>query len=73
MDKKYKMNKEKSISLLNEAIADELRALHQYMYFHFHCDDKGYDLLADLFKKPLSKRCSMLRNWQSECFSLAGM
>ncbi|MDZ7775067.1 MAG: ferritin-like domain-containing protein [Bacteroidales bacterium] len=51
MDKKYKMNKEKSISLLNEAIADELRALHQYMYFHFHCDDKGYDLLADLFKK----------------------
>jgi bacterioferritin len=21
------------------------------MYFHFHCDDQGYDLLADLFKK----------------------
>ncbi len=51
MEKKYKMNKEKSIELLNEAIADELKALHQYMYFHFHCDDKGYDLLADLFKK----------------------
>lgn len=49
--KKYKMNKDKSVELLNEAIADELRALHQYMYFHFHCDDKGYDLLADLFKK----------------------
>ncbi|MCF8230678.1 MAG: manganese catalase family protein [Bacteroidales bacterium] len=45
------MDKEKSIKVLNEAIADELRALHQYMYFHFHCDDKGYDLLADLFKK----------------------
>jgi len=45
------MNKEKSIKVLNEAIADELKALHQYMYFHFHCDDKGYDLLADLFKK----------------------
>jgi bacterioferritin len=21
------------------------------MYFHFHCDDQGFDLLADLFKK----------------------
>jgi bacterioferritin len=21
------------------------------MYFHFHCDDQGYDLLADLFRK----------------------
>jgi len=43
--------KEKSIELLNKAIADELTAVHQYMYFHFHCDDQGYDLLAGLFKK----------------------
>ena len=43
--------KEKSIELLNKAIADELSAVHQYMYFHFHCDDKGYDLLANLFKR----------------------
>lgn len=42
---------EKSIELLNKAIADELYAVHQYMYFHFLCDDKGYDLLAGLFKK----------------------
>jgi bacterioferritin len=21
------------------------------MYFHFHCDDQGYDLLAGLFKR----------------------
>ncbi len=41
----------KSIELLNKAIADELYAIHQYMYFHFHCDDQGYDLLANLFKK----------------------
>jgi len=40
---------EKSIELLNCAIADELTAVHQYMYFHFHCDDQGYDLLATLF------------------------
>jgi bacterioferritin len=42
---------EKSIELLNKAIADELYAVHQYMYFHFHCDDQGYELLAGLFKK----------------------
>jgi bacterioferritin len=42
---------EESISLLNKAAADELAAVHQYMYFHFHCDDQGYDLLASLFKK----------------------
>ena len=43
--------KEKSIELLNKAVADELAAVHQYMYFHFHCDDQGYDLLAKLFKR----------------------
>lgn len=43
--------KEKSIELLNAAVADELTAVHQYMYFHFHCDDQGYDLLANLFRK----------------------
>ncbi len=45
------MKKEKSIELLNKAIADELSAVHQYMYFHFHCDDQGYDLLANIFKR----------------------
>lgn len=43
--------KEKSIELLNRAVADEMTAVHQYMYFHFHCDDQGYDLLASLFRK----------------------
>jgi len=42
---------EQSVELLNKAIADELTAVHQYMYFHFHCDDQGYDLLASLFKQ----------------------
>ena len=42
---------EKSIELLNKAVADELYAVNQYMYFHFHCDDQGYDLLAKLFKR----------------------
>ena len=42
---------QKSIELLNNAVADELFAVHQYMYFHFHCDDQGLDLLAGLFKR----------------------
>lgn len=42
---------EKSIELLNRTVAEELSAVHQYMYFHFHCDDQGFDLLAGLFKR----------------------
>ena len=43
--------KEKSIELLNKAVADEMAAVHQYMYFHFHCDDLGYELLSNLFRR----------------------
>jgi len=42
---------EKSIELLNKAVAEEMSAIHQYMYYHFHCDDQGYELLAALFRK----------------------
>jgi bacterioferritin len=45
------MNREKSIELLNRAAADELHAVHQYMYFHFHLSDQGYGPLAGLFKR----------------------
>ncbi len=45
------MDRSKSIELLNKAIAEELTAIHQYMYFHFVLDDLGYDLLAGLFKR----------------------
>ena len=41
----------KSIELLNKAVADELTAVHTYMYFHFHCDDQGFELLSALFRK----------------------
>ncbi len=42
---------EKSIELLNKAVSEELSAVHQYMYFHFHLDDQGYDLLSSMFKR----------------------
>jgi len=45
------MDREKSIRLLNEAVGDELQAVHQYMYFHFHLDDLGFGPLAMLFKR----------------------
>jgi bacterioferritin len=45
------MDKTKSIELLNKAVADELQAVHQYMYFHFHLDDQGFAPLANLFKR----------------------
>ena len=43
--------RERSIELLNKALGEELSAVHQYMYFHFHLDDLGYHPLAGLMKK----------------------
>jgi bacterioferritin len=45
------MELSKSVDLLNTAVADELQAVHQYMYFHFHLDDQGFKPLAQLFKR----------------------
>ncbi|MCP4249569.1 MAG: bacterioferritin [bacterium] len=45
------MDTEKSITLLNAGVADELHAVHQYMYWHFHVDDQGFAPLAGLLKR----------------------
>ncbi len=45
------MDRKKSIQLLNEGVGDELQAVHQYMYFHFHLADQGFAPLANLFKQ----------------------
>ena len=44
-------NRKKSVEVLNKAVQEELFATHQYMYFHFHCEDMGYKPLADLFHR----------------------
>jgi bacterioferritin len=44
------MNRETSINPLNKAVADELSAVHQYLYFHFHLEDQGLGPLAVLFR-----------------------
>jgi len=64
--------KEKSIELLNNAVKDELAAVHQYMYFHFHCDDQGYDLLAGLFKKTAIDEMIHIENLADRILFLKG-
>ena len=49
--REFAVNREKTIELLNTAVGDELSAIHQYLYFHFHLDDQGYDHLAGMFKR----------------------
>lgn len=46
VEKKY----QRSVELLNNALAEENTASLQYMYFHFICEDKGYRPLAKYFK-----------------------
>jgi len=48
------MDKQLSCDLLNKAVADELQAVHQYMYFHFHLDDQGFGPLSVLFSSYLA-------------------
>ena len=45
------MSTKKSIELLNKGVADELQAVHQYMYWHFHLADQGFGPLATLFRR----------------------
>ncbi len=42
---------ERSIELLNKAVAGEITASMQYMLFHFICEDKGYRPLSKYFEK----------------------
>jgi len=63
---------EKSVELLNKAVADELSAVHQYMYFHFHCDDRGYDLLAGLFKRTAIEEMTHIEQLAERILFLKG-
>jgi bacterioferritin len=45
------MDAKKSIALLNKGVADELQAVHQYMYWHFHLDDQGFGPLSLLLRQ----------------------
>jgi bacterioferritin len=53
-------------------VADEMAAVHQYMYFHFHCDDQGFDLLANLFKKTAIEEMLHVENLAERILFLGG-
>jgi len=63
---------EKSVELLNKAVGDELAAVHQYMYFHFHCDDQGFDLLAQLFKRTAIEEMQHIEHVSDRILFLKG-
>lgn len=63
---------EKSIELLNKAVGEELTAVHQYMYYHFHCDDMGYDLLAGLFRRTAIEEMLHIENIAERILFLKG-
>jgi bacterioferritin len=63
---------ERSIELLNNAVGDELSAVHQYMYFHFHCEDQGYDLLAGLFLRTAIEEMNHIERCAERILFLGG-
>ncbi|MCP4658572.1 MAG: bacterioferritin, partial [bacterium] len=63
---------EKSIELLNQALADELSAVHQYMYFHFRLDDLGYQPLATLLKQTAIEEMQHAENLAERILFLGG-
>ena len=63
---------ENSVGLLNKAVADELSAVHQYMYFHFHCEDQGYDLLASLYIRTAIEEMNHIERCAERILFLGG-
>jgi bacterioferritin len=66
------LDKQKSIGLLNKAVADELGAIHQYMYFHFHLDDQGFGPLAALFKQTAIREMGHVETLAERILFLGG-
>jgi len=66
------MNREQSIRLLNLGVADELQAVHQYMFFHFHLTDQGLERLAALFKRIAIQEMGHLERFAERILFLKG-
>jgi len=66
------MDRDKSIQLLNKGVADELQAVHQYMYFHFHLTDQGFGPLAALFKRIAIQEMGHLERFAERVLFLKG-
>ncbi|TVR44473.1 MAG: bacterioferritin [Planctomycetota bacterium] len=66
------MDRSKSIELLNTAIGDELQAIHQYLYWHFHLEDQGLIPLAMLFRKTAIEEMHHLSKLSERVLFLKG-
>lgn len=66
------MDRKKSIDLLNAAIADELQAIHQYLYWHFHLEDQGLMPLAVLFRTTAIQEMGHLSKLSERVLFLKG-
>ena len=51
---------------------DELAAIHQYLYFHFHLDDQGFGTLATLFKKTAIREMGHVEQLAERALFLGG-
>jgi bacterioferritin len=49
-----------------------MSAVHQYMYFHFHCEDQSYDLLAGLFMKTAIEEMGHIEKCAERILFLSG-
>ena len=63
---------ERSIELLNKAVADELSAVHQYMFFHFHCEKQNNELLSGLFSKTAVQEMRHVQRCAKQILLLGG-
>jgi bacterioferritin len=66
------MDRQRSIDRLNRAVADELAAVLQYMYFHFHLDDQGFGPLAGLFKRTAIEEMGHIERLSERILFLKG-
>lgn len=66
------INREKSIELLNLAVAEEMTAVNQYMYFHILLEDMGYDYLAAYFKRTSIKEMIHVEKFAERILYLKG-
>lgn len=65
-------HREKSIQLLNQAVAAEIETVLQYLYFHFHLEDKGYSNLAAIFKSIAIKEMTHIDQLSDRIMFLNG-
>ena len=66
------MTDDESIHLLNQAVADELQAAHQYMYFHLHLAGERFTPLSTFFKQMAVQEMGHVELLAQRILSLKG-